>query len=413
MTTLTSDTSASSGNASSAGNFRGRALRVALQVDFSDSWLGGLNYFKNLVRSVLELSGADIEFIVLTGTRMDHKLVDGFSVARIVSDPMFDRFSSVWIRRKLYQKYTLSDPILAGLLEHHGVDVLSHSGYLGKASRIPSVAWIPDFQHIHLPDYARRWDIMRRNAEIRRIVAASTRVLVSSQSARQDLLSLAPQALGKASVLRFVGARPTAKNLVSLDELTSRYSIPSSYFYLPNQYWKHKNHLAVIRALAHLKNHGISAPVVSTGKQDDFRNPGHFDLITAKIREFNVAAEYRVLGVIPYSDVSSLMHHAHCVINPSRFEGWSTTVEEAKSAGRPMLLSSIPVHLEQAEAVAEFFDPDDHERLAVLMKRHWERTEGGERADEATLARIHTDRQREFAKAYVAILESALSGELQ
>ena len=50
--------------------------------------------------------------------------------------------------------------------------------------------------------------------------------------------------------------------------------------------------------------------------------------------------------------------NANCIalINPSFFEGWSTTVEEAKSLGTKMILSNIKLHLEQAKN-ALFFDP--------------------------------------------------------
>jgi hypothetical protein len=55
------------------------------------------------------------------------------------------------------------------------------------------------------------------------------------------------------------------------------------------------------------------------------------------------------------------------VLNPSRFEGWSTTVEEAKTLQRLLLLSDIPVHREQSPQFGKFFHPDDVEKLAELM----------------------------------------------
>ena len=56
--------------------------------------------------------------------------------------------------------------------------------------------------------------------------------------------------------------------------------------------------------------------------------------------------------------------HDDALINPSRFEGWSTTVEEAKSFGVPMILSDIDVHREQTGGVARYFGTDDPEALA-------------------------------------------------
>ena len=76
---------------------------------------------------------------------------------------------------------------------------------------------------------------------------------------------------------------------------------------------------------------------------------------------------FRPLGIVPYLDLMSLMRHSVAVINPSRFEGWSTTVEEAKSMGKSILLSDISVHREQAPDRAAFFSPDNPQALADAM----------------------------------------------
>jgi glycosyltransferase involved in cell wall biosynthesis len=60
------------------------------------------------------------------------------------------------------------------------------------------------------------------------------------------------------------------------------------------------------------------------------------------------------------------MRASIAVINPSLIEGWSTTVEEAKSLGVPLILSDIPVHREQTQE-AMFFDPRSARSLAETM----------------------------------------------
>ena len=59
------------------------------------------------------------------------------------------------------------------------------------------------------------------------------------------------------------------------------------------------------------------------------------------------------------------------MINPSLFEGWSTSVEEAKSLDKRILLSNIPVHREQAPARGIYFDPQDAADLAFKLKQVW------------------------------------------
>lgn len=382
----------------------GHKIRVAIQVDFSDSWMGGLNYFKNLIEAVQESFPDAVEFVVLSGTRINTRLREWFPPVEIVSNRIFDRFSLPWFARKLTQKFYLADPILLRLLNRYRIDVLSHSGYLGSSSRIAAVAWVPDFQHIHLPEYFRRWDIQRRTAEIARIVKASTRVIVSSQSAFNDLLQIAPQARPKTDVLRFVGPCATNQRIVDLEQLQQKYGFSGPFFYLPNQYWMHKNHLTVIRALACLRGQGRSVTVLSTGKTEDYRHTNFFHSLEDEIARLEVASQYRILGVIPYDDVVSLLRQCLCLINPSRFEGWSTTVEEAKSFDKPMLISDIPVHREQAEDVARFFACDDAQRLAELMWEQWNTPHQPCMPDAKAAERAHLAKRAAFARSYLDTL---------
>jgi glycosyltransferase involved in cell wall biosynthesis len=76
---------------------------------------------------------------------------------------------------------------------------------------------------------------------------------------------------------------------------------------------------------------------------------------------------FRHLGMIPLPHVYALLRACTALINPSRFEGWSTTVEEAKSFGVPLILSDIEVHREQAAGAASYFRIDDPTTLADYL----------------------------------------------
>jgi glycosyltransferase involved in cell wall biosynthesis len=71
--------------------------------------------------------------------------------------------------------------------------------------------------------------------------------------------------------------------------------------------------------------------------------------------------------MIPLDHVYALLRASIALINPSRFEGWSTTVEEAKSFGVPAILSDIDVHREQTGGTARYFGVDDPQNLAAHL----------------------------------------------
>ena len=72
-----------------------------------------------------------------------------------------------------------------------------------------------------------------------------------------------------------------------------------------------------------------------------------------------------------------LMRQAICVLNPSLFEGFGLTVDEARSLGKRVLLSDIAAHREQDPQKATYFDPYDSEDLAERLGLIWREVEPG------------------------------------
>ena len=83
-----------------------------------------------------------------------------------------------------------------------------------------------------------------------------------------------------------------------------------------------------------------------------------------KIRVYNLDKQIKYLGILPYDKVINLLYHSEIVINPSFFEGWSTTVEEAKIFNKRILLSDINVHREQNPKRGIFFNPRKPTRIS-------------------------------------------------
>ena len=103
------------------------------------------------------------------------------------------------------------------------------------------------------------------------------------------------------------------------------------------------------------------------------------------------------------------MRASDAVLNPSLFEGWSTTVEEAKSLGKRVVLSDIPVHREQAPAGAVYFPPRNPKALAdVLRGVLSDRDAGGEMRRAERAKALMPMRRRDFALGYERIVRDAL-----
>ncbi|WP_448658003.1 glycosyltransferase family 4 protein [Sphingomonas sp. CJ99] len=383
-------------------------IRVGFVIaDRSTGWLGGLNYRRNLISAILSVPDRRIEPVLMVPPDQPPEMLAGFPAVEVVRTPLADPQSVMRKAGKVSRRLIGRDLALERLMTAHRIDLLSHSGTLGPASRWPSLNWIPDFQHVRMPQFFSPAECADRDGQFRRLIDGSRRILVSSADAGGDLLRFAPDAADKVSVLHFVSGFESAGPVVPVAELQQRFGFDEPYYHLPNQFWAHKNHALVIEALGILATRGPVPLVLCTGKTEDSRNPDHFPRLMARAAELGVADRFRPLGIVSLAELGSLMLGARALINPSNFEGWSTTVEESKSLGLPIILSDIPVHLEQAPPHGRFFQADSAESLADAMAAEWSATRdrAAARAEaEAAMPR----RVQAFGAAFQSIVLGAI-----
>ena len=116
---------------------------------------------------------------------------------------------------------------------------------------------------------------------------------------------------------------------------------------------------------------GTPIIVYCTGNINDYRNKNYFSKLLSYIKKYKLENNFKILGAVPYKDVQALMLGCKAMINPSLFEGWSTTVEEAKSLGKRIILSDIMVHKEQNPEGGLFFKKNEAKDLADKMLQVW------------------------------------------
>lgn len=184
------------------------------------------------------------------------------------------------------------------------------------------------------------------------------------------------------------------------NNVLKKYDIKDEFFYMPNQFWKHKNHMTVFKAVNELKKDGIQICVVCTGHLADYRNKTYIDEIKNFIKINNLEKNIKLLGLVEYEDVFTLIKFSKAVINPSLFEGWSSTVEECKSVEKNMILSDLDVHKEQYPN-ATFFERNSVESLKNILKNYKK-----ENID-SNIESLEI-RTKKFADTYVSICKEVL-----
>ena len=377
-------------------------IRVGFSFEMTGSWLGGINYFRSLIGAILSLPQRQIEPVIFLAGPDRDKLAREFPNVEIVTTSLLERKTLAWLARRVVQRATGRDLLLEHTMHGRRIDLLSHSGTLGAGASIPTIGWVADLQHRRLPELGDPAESAARDAVVERWARECSALMFSSRAAHGDFGQFYPAVVKATHVPTYV--IPFVPLTQPVDDsqaqrVAAQYGLPERYFYVPNQFWAHKNHRVVIEAALALQGQGKPVELVFTGGAQDYRNPGHYEALLELAAPLEIHA--RFLGVVPYADVLALLQGSIAVINPSRFEGWSSTVEEARNLGKCILLSDIDVHREQAPARGVYFDPDDAYALAEKMISVWQKYDAA--AEEATRARSLPDvdaRRRNFGAAF-------------
>ncbi|MDX2222865.1 MAG: glycosyltransferase, partial [Rhodospirillaceae bacterium] len=377
-------------------------FRPNLDVTFK-GWMGGAIYLENLAR-VLSLLEPARRPRVLVST-------DG-AIDTPVVRALFRHDAVDGVFRTDGAPLALKPGLFAEVVTGTQPDAARIDALIGAAAAVfpvfrtvynppRALHWIPDFQHKHLPGMFDADELARRDADFSAMAYARKFLLLSSRTAAADLAQFYPGATARVFVWPFASALdPAAAPLV---DPRPRYGLPAKYLFAPNQFWKHKDHLTLFRAVAALRTRGVDVTLACTGQASDFRHPAYFAELQSFVVERGLAESIRFLGMVSPDDLLSLTRFAAAVVQPSLFEGWSTVVEDAKAVGRPLILSDLDVHREQGEGLDGFHffargNPDD---LSNAIARLWPQLAPGPDPAAEHEARVRkTDRDRVSAQGF-------------
>jgi glycosyltransferase involved in cell wall biosynthesis len=271
------------------------------------------------------------------------------------------------------------------------------------------ISWIPDFQYKHLPSFFNEKDIEARDLTSHFMMECSNSIICSSHSVANDIETFYPSAKNKAKVLRFRSLLSRTMLEVAPSIICNKYDIKKKYFYLPNQFWLHKNHKIVFEAWKQLKLSGYDYLLICTGATTDYRNAEHFNELNNFIVENDLSNHIRILGFIDRKEQIQLFRNAVAVLQPSLFEGWNTSIEDARSLGKTLIVSDIAVHYEQCGNEAYYFDRNDPTALANTIMGMKDTLTGYDKQREDTALQAYQHQAQLFGKELLQLFKFTLS----
>jgi glycosyltransferase involved in cell wall biosynthesis len=350
-----------------------KKIKLGINLFFNNNNNSGIvNYIYNIISALKTLPAneqpiitvfhsddAPIDYIKSIGyPAISFMLFKTYSSSRIVNG--INKISKALFKTDVYLKFKYFNKI----------DVLYP--YFGFVDKIfepvkHKIYWLVDFNNRAYPShYADNGEEML--AIQTELTNSDKHIVLSSKALLNELKEYYPNYKNKVSVLNFACSLPDL-NDQDIDSLLLKFNISKPYFMSPNQFWEHKNQLTLIKALTILKEtNRLNFKVVFTGSMSVNRGKGHIlSTLQTMISDYGLNEHILFLGIVDRNEQLALMKNANGLIQPSLYEGWSTLVEEAKALNNVIVLSNLPVHIEQECVNSYFFDPHNADQLAALL----------------------------------------------
>lgn len=335
-----------------------------------NGWLGVTNYYKNFFKILQSVRKDKYEIVIITDNNFQKSEKKTFGNLKILKSNIFNRNSKFQkIRHLLSIIFFGKSAPLENFLKKNKINIISHTSYTGKNSSIPSLKWFPDFQELKYPENFSLKQKLARKIDIYLSTIHSSRIILSSKSVQNHLKKINYNSFRKSIIISHSTYLEENFKFSNFNKLKKKYKISNNFFYLPNHYWKHKNHIVVYKAINELKKKYKKIKLVTSGNSFDYRFPDHFKKLTKFIKRNKLEKNITYLGVIPLRDVFTLIKNCIAVINSSLFEGWGNSLEHAINLDKIALVSNIDVHKERQYKNKILFNPKNYKDLFKKMEK--------------------------------------------
>jgi glycosyltransferase involved in cell wall biosynthesis len=328
---------------------------IILNAVGDSNWIGGIYYIRNIAYQISQNKQIKDKFNIFILTNKQYQSIyDDIDVHKIIISEKINKFDLIFYILKYNIKFRYPG--------------LKNIPFIN----CKAISWVPDFQQERLPEMFSNKEIKLRKKERLFIIKKNIPLTLSSNDSQKDFYKYYTKNKKNLYVMPFVSyIKPEIEKISNdiEDNVLTKYNLKTKFVYIANQFWKHKNHLIVLKCIKKLidDNKINNVKFVFSGKLSDYRNPNYISIIENvffELKESNLVVN---LGFIERLEQLIIMKNAEFIIQPSLFEGWGTVVEDAKVFDKTIILSDIPVHQEQKSDKSILFNPLDHENLAEVL----------------------------------------------
>ena len=264
----------------------------------------------------------------------------------------FKRFS--WFFNPAVLKMNISN---CDLIIFPSQDVLSYK--INKRS----LTTIHDLMHRYEPQFIEYQDgeYDRREKHFKLISKYASGILVDSNVGKDHVKESYLVSQEKIFVLPFVPPEYLYKT--KQIDVFLKYNIPKKYIFYPAQFWEHKNHLNLLKAMKIIIDRGYDINLVLVGSIQN-----NYNYILHKIKDLKLIDRVFILGYVSDDDMASLYRNAVMTTFVSFLGPTNIPVIESLTLSCPLICSNVYGMPDQVGEAALLIDPKSPKDIASKIQ---------------------------------------------
>tara|TARA_Y100000768_G_scaffold388559_1_gene385222 strand:+ start:1415 stop:2644 length:1230 start_codon:yes stop_codon:yes gene_type:complete len=360
--------------------------KFILAVFFDHTIESGGNFQQSLNNILLanKLVSDEIEVKIITNKKENLKILYKYGLRCFLYNPniflrliMRLREASSFLMYRLINKF-FKNSHFEKFLEEKKVDLVyfvSQSYLTNYLHNINYIFTLFDLCHRDNPEFPevknnRIFEF--REKQLHNNLARAVAVLVESELGKKNAIyryrldekRVHVFPIGIAPTIEFVRSRSNSKENKYID-IKQKYNLKYDYIFYPAQFWAHKNHIYILKALSILQNESsILLGAIFTGSDQ-----GNLSYIKEMTKKFNLENQVRFTGFVSNEEINYLYSQSVALVMPTYFGPTNIPPLEAFKLSVPVIYSDLPGLRDQVSDAGLLVDLNDPESLVLNLKK--------------------------------------------
>lgn len=291
---------------------------------------------------------------------------------KIIKENILQKIHRIGLSNPIYfevlNKFNLRFSKIETILQDDNIDLvyfLYPSNLSLSIINIPYIFTLFDLGHLQsmqFPEVANNRLFEKRENLYSKSLKKAYKIVVDSNFNKELVSNKYNLEISRVEVLKYLPNIRVIKSDENID-VKNKYNLKNDYIFYPAQFWAHKNHIYILKAIKILRDKkNIDVDVIFSGS-----DKGNLSYVMKFAKAIKVDDLIHYIGFVPNEEIPSLYKQSLALVMPTYLGPTNIPPLEAFAYQTPVCYSDMPSFREQVGDAAFFMDLKNPNSLAKIL----------------------------------------------